>query len=267
MSSQSGEDDLWANLPPLHTIKPEELIRYQIVDWDANNPHHPRYLAGHILIKSLFRRNHYYWIACSNPLPKDNTKKAPPTITVSPPASAPTPTLSAAQSSDSSDFEATTTRPGIQEQQTVIPPASPSNTTTVVDSTPAKNDVPVIGKNTGSDSPSGIYNTTPPDTIPVRPIVAASSSADPIHHLSFGSPTTSSSVNNQNERPNESSSPASPPSASASSKKRNLTSKEQEGRNVRPGPTKSPLKVDGYAEKPADGWLNLGTFSWHYQSP
>ncbi|KAH7314133.1 hypothetical protein BKA65DRAFT_483771 [Rhexocercosporidium sp. MPI-PUGE-AT-0058] len=91
-------ENVWASLPPLNTIKPEELIRYQIVDWDANNPHHPRYLAGHLLVKSLFRRDHYYWIGCSNPLPKEIGKKAPPPIYFNSPASS-TPAAATATSS------------------------------------------------------------------------------------------------------------------------------------------------------------------------
>ncbi|PVH83389.1 hypothetical protein DL98DRAFT_513276 [Cadophora sp. DSE1049] len=268
MSSQTGEENLWANLPPLHTIKPEELIRYQIVDWDPNNPHHPRYLAGHILIKSLFRRNHYYWIACSNPLPKDNTKKAPPSITVSLPSSAPLPTLAATESSNSSSLSGsnvTSTRADPQEQQTRNLPASSSNTATAMGSAPAATNLPIDGMDIGSES-SSVIDYTRPDSIPIRPFVASSSPPDPMHHESLGSPTPALPLHNQNESSNEASSPVSSPSVPASRKKRNMNSKEQEGRNVRPEPSRPPLKADGCAEKPADGWLNLGTFSWHYRS-
>ncbi|KAK0118194.1 hypothetical protein ONS95_012498 [Cadophora gregata] len=266
MSSQTREDNLWAHLPPLHTIKSEELVRYQIVDWDPNNPHHPRYLAGHILIKSLFRRDHYYWIACSNPLPKDKTKNAPPIITVSPPASAPTPALSAAPPSTSSSMPSSnfaSPRADPQEQQTKSFAASASTIDSVSSPYPAMKTVATIPP---PGSPAD-KNYTDPGTIPIKTSICSSPSAPEPGHPSFRSHNPPSSLSNQNGSANDCSSTASSPDVPTSQKKRKLKATEQKGRNVRPDPSGPPLKADGWpvgVEKPADGWANLGTFSWHY---
>ena len=239
------------------------MIRYQIVDWDPNNPHHPRYLAGHLLIKSLFRRNHYYWIACSNPLPKDSTKKAPPSITVSPPSSAPVPATMMGQPASSlpileSDFDLA--QPNAQGQH--APSASSSRSKHVTDPDPTETELPDFGMNPGSDSPTMIrYTQSSP--VPTRTSTSALS-LPPIHPSSAGSQVPASTFTDQNELPNEYSSPVSSPDVPTSQKKRTSKSNAQKGRNVRQEQSRPCAQVEGRAEKPAEGWLNLGTFSWHY---
>lgn len=238
------------------------VIRYQIVDWDPNNPHHPRYLAGHILIKSLFRRNHYYWIACSNPLPKDNTKKAPPAITFSPPTSAPSSALVMVQPTNSSslfesNFEKAQPLAQGQHAASVSSPtlSHPSNLA------PAENNLPTIGMNSGSKSPSDI-NYAHSHPLPTRSNVSPLSL--PPADRSFGSSATASPSTDQNARPDEYSSPVSSPDVPRSQKKRTSNSNAQKGRNVRQEQSRHCVQVEGRVEKPAEGWLNLGTFSWHY---
>ncbi|KAL5316480.1 hypothetical protein ACEPPN_015528 [Leptodophora sp. 'Broadleaf-Isolate-01'] len=234
-------------MPPLHTIKSEELIRYQIVDWDPNNPHHPHYLAGHILIKSLFQRNYYYWIACSNPLPKVVGKKAPPSIFINSPTASSAP--GAGQSSSTSSLDESRFTENLDGQHE---PRSPSLA------------VPVAS----DPAPSGQYqvsnNVQTPNPFPSHtlPVSAPSNSS-----LPSPSPNIHTSPFNSSP-PTPASSPAS--NLPGSQKKRTLNSKQQRGRNVRAEFGRATLNADGKpagVEKAVEGFFNLGAMSWHFRNP
>ncbi|KAL2061834.1 hypothetical protein VTL71DRAFT_7212 [Oculimacula yallundae] len=116
--SRRREENIWATLPPFSTIKPEQLktpeatqedianVKSQSSDQlpnrglipihrskilpaanintitrDPNNPHHPaRWMKDAVLIKSIWQRNHYYWMPLRNPLPKETSDPNNPKI-------------------------------------------------------------------------------------------------------------------------------------------------------------------------------------------
>ncbi|CZS92107.1 uncharacterized protein RAG0_02612 [Rhynchosporium agropyri] len=192
-TSSQNEENPWARMPPLHTIKPEEIIRYQIVDWDRNNPHHPRYLAGCVLLRSLFRRDYYYWVGCSSPLPKEDGKKDPPAIYFNSPTT-----------SSSAAFSSTRSLPSSQNQ--------------------AENDASVSTEANKENQNPNLYSRAETNNNHDHPTVPSQSRGTfaPTHPQ-----TSSSSIDSPSTAPSVS---LSPPSSKL---KRVLHSEQQEGRNIR----------------------------------
>ncbi|KAG4439481.1 hypothetical protein IFR05_005017 [Cadophora sp. M221] len=245
-SSLPTTDDAWANLPPLHTIKSEELIRYQIVDWDPNNPYHPHYLEGRILIKSLFQRNYYYWISCSNPLPKAAENKAPPPIFIN------SPTALSAPAASQSSVTSSLANSNLAESQDGQHGQRSLSLTVPMSRVPIPSGHHHFGNNV--QTPTSISSYTHPVSTPSN------------------SPLASTSPN-INSSPPTSSAPTSVPSPASnlpgSQKKRTMKSKQQQGRNVRAEFGRATLNADGKpsgVEKPAEGFFNLGAMSWHFRN-